>query len=194
MALNTIFISHLPIDTLPSDIEGMLKKFGLITNIVIPPIQKSKPQFRYAFIRFNNPRSQKNAVLTMDGLMLEGRKLRVQPAKKDKPNQRPHQYTTPRTTNQNPPSNQITNSYPSTNQPCVIPDLIRRSPSLQPKKLIHLHSQYQKTPTPPLAPIYHSFKNLTLSQTYFSKTFQKQELQAQKFLVKLQRKPDNLSV
>lgn len=85
LASKTIFISHLPSDTIPSDIKNLFRKFGTIENIVIPPLKKSNLKFRFAFIKYVNSYSIKTAIQAMNGIKLEGLRLKVQLAKADKP-------------------------------------------------------------------------------------------------------------
>lgn len=107
LALKTIFISLLPVDTLASDIKNMFNKFGEISDIIIPSIQKTNPKYRYAFIKYKTHKSQTDAIAAMDGLKLEGRILKVQPAKVDKPS---FSLTTP--PNLKPPTKKIINHPP----------------------------------------------------------------------------------
>lgn len=68
-----------------SDIKNLFSKYGETSNIVIPIIPKPRTTFRYAFIRYVIPSSMHAAIQAMDGVKLEGRILKVQQAKFDKP-------------------------------------------------------------------------------------------------------------
>ena len=82
-ATRTIFISHLPPDSTSSDIGSLFSKYGKILNIIIPPSKTKSPQFCYAFIRYLEPKAQKLAINSMNGIKLEGKILIVQPARFD---------------------------------------------------------------------------------------------------------------
>lgn len=95
LASKTIFISNLPVDTLPADIKITFRRFGEIENITIPILQKPNLRFRYAFIRYEKANSVLDAISSMNGLKLEGKQLKVQQTKFDKKPITNHPYQLP---------------------------------------------------------------------------------------------------
>lgn len=140
-ATKTIHISHLPPDSLPSDLDNMFRKFGQILNIIIPPTQNPNPRFRYAFIRFSDPKSPLQAIRKMDGIKLEGRRLKVQIAKSEKYFPKHHIHThrntnlhtkhIPTTKNHLPPSFRDHRSYKEVSS--TTPPKPTQHPTITPK-------------------------------------------------------------
>ena len=91
-ALKTIFIDFLPPDINIQTINFIFLPYGNISDIILPPNLRKNRNHRYAFVKYSSTHSLLSAINHENGRKIGNYKLKVNPAKYDKPS---HNFSKP---------------------------------------------------------------------------------------------------
>lgn len=83
--LFSIKIDNLPYRSRMSDVEDNFKKFGKVGDIYIPRDNRTHESRGFAFVRYYDERDAEDAIMEMDGRVMDGREIRVAMARNSRP-------------------------------------------------------------------------------------------------------------
>ncbi|KAK3598844.1 hypothetical protein CHS0354_008586 [Potamilus streckersoni] len=78
-------VDNLTYRTTPEDLKRTFEKYGKVGDVYIPRDRFTRESRGFAFVRFYDKRNAEDAMDAMDGIILDGRELRVQMARYGRP-------------------------------------------------------------------------------------------------------------
>ncbi|KAL3875938.1 hypothetical protein ACJMK2_033841 [Sinanodonta woodiana] len=78
-------VDNLTYRTTPEDLKRTFEKYGKVGDVYIPRDRFTRESRGFAFVRFYDKRNAEDAMDGMDGIIMDGRELRVQMARYGRP-------------------------------------------------------------------------------------------------------------
>ena len=112
MAVRTCFVNFLPLNISQKELAHIFAQYGEVARIIIPGMNLSNRQYRYAFIKFFAQSAFQRAIKGENGRQIGNLHMRVYPAKHDMNIPNPEKHSKRQTTNSHRPTLKFTKMNP----------------------------------------------------------------------------------
>ncbi|KAF7473102.1 Hypothetical predicted protein [Marmota monax] len=83
--MTSLKVDNLTYRTSPNTLRRVFQNYGPVGDVYIPRDRFTKKSHGFAFVRFHHKHHAKDAMDALDGILLDGRELRVQMARYGRP-------------------------------------------------------------------------------------------------------------